>query len=254
VAVDASGNLFIADTTNCRVREVSGGTITTFAGDGTCSPSVAAPGSAIGGVAMGPPIDVAARGSVVYTITGAMAGVCQEFGTDGVTVMAPAFNDSSCVTLAGNHVTVSSSGDVYAAFADGASTCEVKAITMNFTATTVAGSATCGYAGDLGPATSAEIGSMPGGIAVDGAGNLYISDTANSVSRIVYAPVLPAPHSVGGIAQAPDLGAVGTRAQSAPGGHRVGVVFTGGAVAFALVVAGAYAARRRGRRDRRRAE
>ncbi len=32
---------------------------------------------------------------------------------------------------------------------------------------------------------------MPGGLAVDGAGNLYISDTANNVVRIVYAPALP---------------------------------------------------------------
>ena len=37
MAVDADGNVYIADTNNCRVREVSGGTITTVAGTGTCS-------------------------------------------------------------------------------------------------------------------------------------------------------------------------------------------------------------------------
>ncbi|MGE5322016.1 MAG: hypothetical protein ACM3SW_04105 [Actinomycetota bacterium] len=50
--------------------------------------------------------------------------------------------------------------------------------------TTVAGSGTLGYAGDGGPATSAEI-SESYGVAVDGAGNLYISDWNNSRVRKV---------------------------------------------------------------------
>ena len=35
VAVDSSSNIYIADTTKCRIREVSNGVITTVAGDGT---------------------------------------------------------------------------------------------------------------------------------------------------------------------------------------------------------------------------
>jgi DNA-binding beta-propeller fold protein YncE len=34
VAVDSAGNLYIADLKNCRIREVSNGTITTVAGIG----------------------------------------------------------------------------------------------------------------------------------------------------------------------------------------------------------------------------
>src|ERR1035438_7890830 len=41
--------------------------------------------------------------------------------------------------------------------------------------TTVAGTSAAGYAGDGGPATSALLNS-PWGIALDGAGNLYIAD------------------------------------------------------------------------------
>ena len=37
VAVDTSGNLYIADYTNCRVRKVIAGTISTVAGNGTCA-------------------------------------------------------------------------------------------------------------------------------------------------------------------------------------------------------------------------
>ena len=37
VALDTLGNLYIADSSNCRVREVSSGTIQTVAGNGTCA-------------------------------------------------------------------------------------------------------------------------------------------------------------------------------------------------------------------------
>jgi len=51
---------------------------------------------------------------------------------------------------------------------------------------TVAGNGIRGFSGDGGPATSAEL-SFPGGIALDGAGNLVISDTGNSRVRVVAA-------------------------------------------------------------------
>lgn len=54
------------------------------------------------------------------------------------------------------------------------------------TITTVAGDGTLGYAGDGGPATSAEL-NQPGGVRVDSARNLLIADTANHVVRKVVA-------------------------------------------------------------------
>jgi uncharacterized protein (DUF427 family) len=48
---------------------------------------------------------------------------------------------------------------------------------------TVAGNGKYGFFGDGGPATSARLGS-PGGVAVDGAGNLVIADTNNSRVRV----------------------------------------------------------------------
>jgi hypothetical protein len=48
--------------------------------------------------------------------------------------------------------------------------------------TTVAGTGIPGFGGDGGPATSAQI-SLPGGIAMDGAGNLYVADQGNSSVR-----------------------------------------------------------------------
>src|SRR6266571_2759077 len=49
---------------------------------------------------------------------------------------------------------------------------------------TVAGNGTSGYTGDGAPAAAAEL-SAPGGLAVDGSGNLVITDTGNNVIRLV---------------------------------------------------------------------
>ena len=51
---------------------------------------------------------------------------------------------------------------------------------------TIAGTGTAGYAGDGGPATSAQV-SVPAGVAADASGNLLIADTGNSAVRVVAA-------------------------------------------------------------------
>jgi len=54
---------------------------------------------------------------------------------------------------------------------------------------TVAGNGTAGYAGNNGPATAAEL-NLPNGVAVDSAGDLFISDGCDRASAIDYAAFL----------------------------------------------------------------
>lgn len=60
----------------------------------------------------------------------------------------------------------------------------IRRVDVSGNISTVAGSGVQGFAGDGGPATSAALNS-PSGIAVDGAGNLYIADTENQRIRRV---------------------------------------------------------------------
>jgi adhesin/invasin len=75
----------------------------------------------------------------------------------------------------------------------------IRKLLQNGAIVTVAGDGCCGYSGDGGAATSAQL-YFPHGLVVDGKGNIYVCDTANSVIRLL-TPVYPA-ISAGGVANA----------------------------------------------------
>jgi uncharacterized protein (TIGR03437 family) len=83
-------------------------------------------------------------------------------------------------------IAVDSAGNIY--FADTGNQ-SIRKIS-NGVITTVAGNGTAGFSGDNGPATSAQLNlqsgaRLPGGIAVDAAGNLFIADSGNQRVRKV---------------------------------------------------------------------
>jgi len=151
VAVDASGNLYIADGINSRIRRVDAATaiITTVAGNGS-----------LGDTGDGGP----ATSAKIY------------------------YPEAVAVDASGNFYI----GDLYG--------CRVRVVnTQNNGITvlgvniapgniaTVAGNGTAGFSGDGGPATSAQL-TVAYGLAVDAAGNLYIADTSNNRIRRVDGP------------------------------------------------------------------
>jgi len=81
-------------------------------------------------------------------------------------------------------VAVDKSGNIFVADSGNNVVRRVSAKTGSIT--TVAGTGAAGYKGDNGPATQAEL-SFPDGLAVDSAGDLYISDQTNGVVRKVEA-------------------------------------------------------------------
>ena len=191
VAVDAAGNLFIADTGNHLVREVikATGVIITVAGNGTngyTGDNGPATSAALGypeGVAVDAVGDlfIADAGTDVVRevvkatgniITVAGNGSFGYSGDNGAATAAKLFDPFG--------VAVDAIGDLFIADTVNNAVREVVKATGNIV--TAAGNGTQGYSGDNGPATAAKLFN-PYGVAVDAAGNLFVADRYNNVIR-----------------------------------------------------------------------
>jgi len=195
VAVDSAGNLYIADTGNNRVRKVSNGVITTVAGGGS---SLGDNGPATGaqlydpsGVAVDPAgnLYIADAGNnrirkvsngVITTVAG--NGTQGFSGDNGPAASAQLYDPAS--------VAVDSAGNLY--IADVLNN-RIRKVS-SWVITSIAGTGTCGFSGENGPPTSAQL-CAPGGVAVDSAGHVYIVDTDNNRIRVL-APVSACTYSV----------------------------------------------------------
>jgi sugar lactone lactonase YvrE len=193
VALDARGNVYIADTYNYRVRKVNArGKITTVAGNGAYGysgdggPATRAKLQFVVGVALdqkgnlyiADPADEGANTRIRRvapdgTITTFAGTASRGFAGDGGPATKAQLSSPSGVAVDGR-------GDVY--IADGGNF-RVREVTPNGTISTVAGNGKSGFSGDGGRATAA--GVNPIAVAVDANGNLYISDYANNRVRKV---------------------------------------------------------------------
>jgi uncharacterized protein (TIGR03437 family) len=188
VAVDASGNVYIADTGNARVRKVStSGTISTYAGSGTIGFS--GNGGAAASAQLNTPIGLAVdsagnlyiadfgnnmvrkvtSGGTISTVAG--TGV-QSYSGDGGLAISAALNGPQGVA-------VDAAGNLYISDSQNS---RVRVVTPGGSIGTVAGAGLAGYTGDGGLATSAQI-VHPSGIAVDSSGGIYITDTSAIVRK-----------------------------------------------------------------------
>lgn len=184
VAVDAAGNVYVADRENSRVRRISpNGTITTVAGNGIRG------FSGDGGPAVSAsfidPIGLALDGAGNLYITDTSSYRIRRVSASG-TVTTVAGNgsqnplgDNGPATSAGLvypwGVTVDAAGNLYIAETIAK---RIRKVSTSGIITTIAGTGTPGFSGDGGPATQAQLSDAQG-IAVDQAGNLYVADTGN---------------------------------------------------------------------------
>lgn len=189
-AYDPSGNLYIVDGLNQRVRMVTpGGIISTVAGNGVAG--FQGDGGPAVNAEFNEPFRIAidSGGSLyVFDLHNSRirritpSGVISTFAGNGQTGYGGDNGPAAQAQL--NEVAgmaFDSAGNLYLAdFGNN----RVRKITPGGIITTVAGNGNPGYSGDGGSATLAML-SNPGGVAVDSAGNLYISDTNNFVIREV---------------------------------------------------------------------
>ena len=190
VAVDASGNLFIADYYNNRIRKVdTSGLITTVAGNGTAAYS--GDGGPATNASLSYPSDLALDATGDLFIADTQNSVIRQVDTNGlITTVAgngtAAYSgDGGVATNASlsypSGVAVDASGDLF--IADRNNHC-IRQVDTNGLITTVAGDGAQGYSGDGAAATNASL-SYPSGVAVDADGNLFIADTGNQCIRQV---------------------------------------------------------------------
>jgi uncharacterized protein (TIGR03437 family) len=192
VAVDSAGNLYIADSLNCRIRKVaSGGNISTLAGNGTLSYS--GDGGAASKAQLNTPQGVAADAAGNLYLSDTLNNVVRKVSPNGI-ISNYAGNggvgssgDGSAATSAQLNgpqgLAVDASGNLFIADTLNA---KVRKVSASGVISTVAGSGTPGYGGDGAAATSAQL-NLPIGVAVDGNNNLYIADFGNSRVRKVSA-------------------------------------------------------------------
>jgi uncharacterized protein (TIGR03437 family) len=181
VALDAAGNLYIADAYNNRIRKVSqNGVIATVAGTGI-SGAVADGQSAVSaplGLIFGVAVD--ANGVLFFSdenhncvwkvtpdgLIHRFAGTGSSgYGGDGGPALAAAFSEPQGIAL-------DSAGNLYIADVENN---RVRKVSASGNVSTVAGTGTSAYSGDGGLATAASL-SHPRAVTLDASGNLYIAE------------------------------------------------------------------------------
>ena len=183
VALDSTGNVYITDNFNQRVRKVNtADTISTFAGHGSAGFSgdsglaVAAQFVGAAGIA------VDRRGNVYFSDINNRrirkvnsAGIITTVAGTGVAGFSGDGGPATAAVLNAPYgVAVDKSGNVY--FSDELNNRVRKIDVATGIITTIAGNGTGGYYGEGIPATNAEL--TPEGIAVDGAGNVYFASNS----------------------------------------------------------------------------
>lgn len=186
LAVDSSGNIYVADTNNHMIRKItSGGVVTTFAGNGltgsTDGTGIAARFSYPTAVATDSSDNIYVADKLNHTIrkitpagvVTTIAGAVGSIGTADGTGTAARFNNPAGIA-------VDSSGTIYVSDSNNHT---IRKIIGGWTVSTLAGSP--GSAGSADGVGIVARFSKPYGITVDPQGNIYVADSGNHTIRMI---------------------------------------------------------------------
>jgi len=190
ICVDASGNIYIADVSNNRIRKINtSGVISTIAGTGT--PGFSGDGATATAAELYSPEDVKVDAAGNVYIADVNNQRIRKINTSGnISTIAgngtAGFSGDGFAATAANlntpeGVAVDTSGNIY--IADYANN-RVRMVNKSGIISTIAGTGTSGYNGDGIAATSAQLGSIYS-VSVDSAGNVFIPDESGARIRTI---------------------------------------------------------------------
>ena len=232
LAVDAAGNLYIADAGNFRVRMVAGGAIATIAGNGTPGytdgPAANAQFNGLAGLAVDSSGNLYIADFYNQAVRMVSHGAVTTVAGNGTYGASGDNLPAASVPLAGpSGIALDSAGNLYIADTGNNRVRMISGGVVN----TVAGTGTYGFIGSNGAATSATLGA-PSGVTADSSGNLYITDACRVLEiakgKIAAIAGLDAPQGVA-------VDAAGNVYVANPASHRV-YVLTPAATACAVAV------------------
>ena len=206
VAVDAVGNLYIADTNNHRVRRVDlAGTITTAARlDSPSGLAVDAAGNVYIAELWRHRVRKVDRAGAITSVAG--TGARGDSGDGGPATAARLDRPDDVAVDAGGNLYIADSSNG-----------RIRKVDAAGTITTVAGTGTAGNSGDGGLASAAQI--SPNGVAVDAAGNVYIAELwRHRVRKVDAAGTITTVAGTGTAGDSGDGGPAAAARLSAPAG------------------------------------
>ena len=191
VQLDAAGNLYIADTGNnvIRVVNAASGTISTVAGtmgqhgySGDSGKATLATLESPHGITLDSDGDlyIADTGNNVIRLVAGSSGVISTIAGNGIAAYTGDNGAAAAASLNGPWgISLAGTGELYIADQNNNA---IRKVSSAQIMSTVAGNGVAGFAGDGRIASTSRL-NTPGGVTIDVAGNIYISDSGNNRIR-----------------------------------------------------------------------